>query len=173
MYSLRGTVSIPGCKSQVRHTTSTATALLKLADGCEFQTITPNEILRDRLVFGIKDNKVRERLLRKLKLASADTDEICHAAESMLAQMKVVDDSATVNAVKSGQEIQQKTMEASTEASTDGRGLCKCWNCGRKHEYYKRELCQAFGKMCNKCHKLNHLANKVPKQAGQKVSQYH
>ena len=39
------------------------TALLKIAKGCEFQTITPNEILRDRLVFRIRDNKVRERLL--------------------------------------------------------------------------------------------------------------
>ena len=31
------------------------TALLKLAEGCGFETITPDEILRDRLVFGIKD----------------------------------------------------------------------------------------------------------------------
>ena len=40
------------------------TALRKLAEGCEFQTITPGEILRDRLIFGIKDDKERERLLR-------------------------------------------------------------------------------------------------------------
>ena len=39
------------------------TTLLKIAKGCEFQTITPNEILRDRFVFGIRDNKVKERLL--------------------------------------------------------------------------------------------------------------
>ena len=36
------------------------TALRKLAEGCDFQTITPEEILRDRLVFGFKDDKVRE-----------------------------------------------------------------------------------------------------------------
>ena len=53
------------------------TALIKLAQGCEFQTITPDEILRDRLVFGIRDNKLRERLLRKSKLTLAETDEIC------------------------------------------------------------------------------------------------
>ena len=35
------------------------TALRKLADGCDFETITPEEILRDRLVFGIRDSKVR------------------------------------------------------------------------------------------------------------------
>ena len=40
------------------------TALRKLAEGCEFLTITLGEIPRDRLIFGIKDDKVRERLLR-------------------------------------------------------------------------------------------------------------
>jgi hypothetical protein len=30
----------------------------KLTEGCEFHTITPEEILRDRLVFGIRDNKI-------------------------------------------------------------------------------------------------------------------
>ena len=38
----------------------TALLLLKLAAGCEFDKITADEILRDRLVFGIKDNRVRE-----------------------------------------------------------------------------------------------------------------
>ena len=33
------------------------TALRMLAEGCAFQAITPDEILRDRLVFGIKDDK--------------------------------------------------------------------------------------------------------------------
>ena len=41
------------------------TALRKLSEACEFDTITPNEILRDRLIFGIHDAKVRERLLRE------------------------------------------------------------------------------------------------------------
>ena len=43
-------------------------------------------------MFGIRDDKVRERLLRESKLTLAKTDEICHAAESMMAQMKVVED---------------------------------------------------------------------------------
>ena len=64
--------------------------------------------MRDRLVFGIRDNKARERLLRKSKLTLADTDEICHTAESTPAQMKVVDDGSAVNAVKSEH---QKAME--------------------------------------------------------------
>ena len=57
------------------------TALRQLAEGCDFATITPDEILRDRLVFGIRDAKARERLLRQIKLTLEDTDEICRAAE--------------------------------------------------------------------------------------------
>ena len=34
----------------------------------------------------------------------------------------------------------------------------ECWNCGRRHEYYKRDLCPAYGKICNKCLKPNHFA---------------
>ena len=44
------------------------TALKKLAEGCDFAKITPDEILRDRLLFGIADNKVRERLLHETNL---------------------------------------------------------------------------------------------------------
>ena len=66
------------------------TSLRKLAEGCDFNTITLEEILRDRLIFGINDGKVRERLLREAGLTLAKTDEICRAAESMRAQMKMV-----------------------------------------------------------------------------------
>ena len=53
------------------------TTLRKLSEACEFDTITPNEILRDRLIFGIHDTKVRERLLRENNLTLIKTDEIC------------------------------------------------------------------------------------------------
>ena len=36
------------------------TALSKLAEGCQFQSITPEEILRYRLVFGTGYSKARE-----------------------------------------------------------------------------------------------------------------
>ena len=50
------------------------TALRKLAEGCDFDTITPDEILRDRLVVGILDTKVRERLLRETSVTLAKTE---------------------------------------------------------------------------------------------------
>ena len=67
------------------------TALRKLAEGCEFEAITPDEILRDRLVFGVRDDNVRERLLRESKLTLQKTDGICRTAESTMAQMRLLE----------------------------------------------------------------------------------
>ena len=50
--------------------------LRQLADQCEFETITVDQILRDKIVFGIQDSKVRERLLRKKNLSLQKNDEI-------------------------------------------------------------------------------------------------
>jgi len=58
------------------------TALCHIADKCAFDAITHDDILRDRIVFGIADNKVRERLLREPELDLKKTLETCRAAES-------------------------------------------------------------------------------------------
>ena len=74
-----------------------------MSETCDFHAITPEEILRDRLVFGIQDDKVRERLLREADLTLKKTDEICRAEESMAAPMKIVDDTSgqtKVNVIK-------------------------------------------------------------------------
>ena len=128
-----------------------STALRKLAEGCDFAHITSEEILRDRLVFGISDNKVRERLLRESMLTLAKTNEICHAAESMSVQMKMVEEGTESKVSAVSQDRFKKTM---TEKSKE------CWNCGRRHEHYQKELCPAYGKTCRKCKKLNHFAVK-------------
>ena len=47
------------------------TELRQLANNCSFDDITPDEILRDRILFGIADGRVREALLRKDDLTLA------------------------------------------------------------------------------------------------------
>ena len=145
------------------------TALRMLAEGCDFHTITADEILRDCLVFGIKDDKVRERLLRECTLTLPKTDEICRADESMCAQMKVVSDTSetTINAVKS----QDHTRRSKEQPSTSNKPCRECWNCGRIHEYHLRELCPAYGKTCSSCQKPNHFAAKCRSKT--KTSQKH
>ena len=132
------------------------TELRKIAENCDFQSITPDEILRDRLVFGIRDSKTRECLLRASDLTPKMTDKICHSAESMLAQMKIVEDSCPSNPVSAVKERQNR-QPSGDQGTRQGR---ECWNCGRKHDFQKRESCPAYGKTCTKCHKPNHFAAK-------------
>ena len=69
------------------------TTLRQLVERCEFESITPNQILRDKLVFGIfHDSKVREKLLHEKNLSLEETDEICRSHMTMLQQMRVVGD---------------------------------------------------------------------------------
>ena len=74
------------------------TSLRQIADKCAFDTITPDDILRDRIVFGIADDKVRERLLREPELSLAKTLDICRASEMSRAQIKVVSELNPSNA---------------------------------------------------------------------------
>ena len=67
-----------------------ATALRQLADRCDFTNITPDEILRDRILFGISDGRVRETLLRKDGITLAKVIDTCRAAERSQAQMREV-----------------------------------------------------------------------------------
>ena len=76
------------------------TELRKLAEGSEFHTITPEEILRDSLVFGIRDVKLQERLLRESQLTLKKTDEICLASESTADQLKEVSERDSVHLIK-------------------------------------------------------------------------
>jgi hypothetical protein len=134
------------------------TSLGKIAESCDFASITPDEILRDRLVFGIRDPKTRERLLREGDLTLKRTDEICHAAESMAAQLKVVEDSSTGTGV-STVEPEKRTWQEKTKQQDSGPPTKpQCQNCGRRHDLRRRESCPAFGKTCNKCQKRNHFA---------------
>ena len=43
-------------------------------------------------MFGIRDSKVRERLLREKNFSLKKSDEICRSHETMVQQMKVVGD---------------------------------------------------------------------------------
>ena len=140
------------------------TALRVLADSCGFSSITPDEILRDHLVFGIKDDKTRERLLREHNLTLTKTDEICRAAESMVSQMKIVNESSdtTVHAVKTPplDKPTRQTAQNQYKRPESQRLQRECWNCGQVHNVINREGCPAFGKECRKCHKMNHFASR-------------
>ena len=127
------------------------TALRKLAEGCEFDTITTEEILRDRLIFGIREVKVCERLLRESQLTLQKTDEICRASESTAQQLKEVSEGDTVNSVN----FRKKSRRPRGKKGDTDETTKACSNCGWIHE---ANNCFARGKTCGSCGKLNHFA---------------
>ena len=55
------------------------TALRQLTSKCDFANVTEESLLRDRILFGISNQKLKERLLRKADLTLNRTLEICWA----------------------------------------------------------------------------------------------
>ena len=133
------------------------TALRQIADKCAFDAITPDDLLRDRIIFGIADNKVRERLLREPELNLAKTLDICRASEISQAQIKAVREfnPPNVHLLKEN----KKSSEGQPSPANQLRYPCRF--CGRRHDS-KREACLAWGKQCVKCGKENHFARKCP-----------
>ena len=80
------------------------TELRTIARNCDHESITPDEILRDRLVLGIRDDKVRERLLRTDGLSLKKAVEIVKAAEQTQQQVKIMTGDLSVNTIKENKE---------------------------------------------------------------------
>lgn len=105
--------------------------------------------IRDKLVFGMKDNELRERLLREKALLEKYVVEQIRICE--LSHIR-----ATAMAGSSGcaDVVNRKTFVANGDVSKSVNIDCK--NCGSKHT---KKNCQAFGKTCHKCGKKNHWQN--------------
>ena len=139
------------------------TELRQLAKTCEFNTQTPDEVLRDRLIFGILDNKVRERLLRCESLDLRRTIEICRAAESSQAQMRELD-TTSVQSVHAVENKNYQTSDSRPDRYKKAIIINECRYCGRSHERNKLK-CPAWGKVCSKCQVPNHFASKCRKSS--------
>jgi len=68
------------CKQEPGESISAyVTELRVIAENCAHDEITPDKILRDRLVLGVRDEKERERLLRVNDLTLSKAIDICKA----------------------------------------------------------------------------------------------
>lgn len=149
-------------RTQQQHETfdSFLTDLKLKAQTCNFSDLK-SSMIRDQIVFGIYDKKVRERLLRETELKLEDAVKICHANELAQKHAKtfsdvnngatVIGDSAEIGAVsfKGKKNVQFKNAKKSQD------GTFSCKRCGYQHQ---PSHCSAFGKMCTKCNGKNHFA---------------
>ncbi|XP_021340552.1 uncharacterized protein K02A2.6-like [Mizuhopecten yessoensis] len=147
------------------------TELKPRAKNCEFGD-QKDMMIRDRVIFGIDNDRLKERLLRD----SADPSlnrmiEICRASKASAKQMKEISEPGTdtttgaaataVHAVSKRKQSfggkqskqPQKTQHKQQHATSN---KWKCRNCGKSHP---KNECPAFGKQCHKCGKNNHFKN--------------
>ena len=110
---------------------------------CQYCPRCEPSILRDRIILGIRSNDIRDDLLKVRHLALDKCIDICKASETAVSHSDVlVPDN--VNRVLDGKQ-RDDTKE--------------CKFCSFNHPM-KKEKCPAWGKVCNKCGKMNHFESK-------------
>ncbi|KAE8291509.1 Retrovirus-related Pol polyprotein from transposon 17.6 Protease [Larimichthys crocea] len=130
---------------------------LKLkARTCNFGNLK-DSMIRDQIVFGVIDKKVRERLLREPELKLADAIKIGNASELAKQHAKTFSgqkdqESATAHVAAVHKQIQRQKKQSKPQKDTE---TFSCKRCGNQHA---PKQCPAFGKTCSKCKGKNHFA---------------
>ena len=148
------------------------------AGNCEFGD--QNDLMiRDKLVFGVSDERVKERLLRESDLTLKKAVDVIHAAETTRQQIREMSSGAgpvQVSAVRQNsggsvpkygkkrqtrpppqpplQQSGSQTRRYEGRHSSAGANSIECRKCGRTHKY--RE-CPAYGKQCKQCQGWGHF----------------
>ena len=128
-------------------------------------------MIRDRIVFGVRDVQQKERLLRiSADLTLEKTITACRAVETSQSQIKSMSasQSVKVNAIntyrakggnKYGKKFKSKPVGSSPVNNTSQpyqRNTSQsCQRCGERHG---PRQCKAYGKTCHMCHRKNHFA---------------
>ena len=145
--------------------------MIKLAENCQYGGLC-DDLIRNQLVSGIKDDKVREKLLGTKDLKLDRTIEILKTNQALKFRVKdmasVAADEPIVNKVRHKRSKVQPHSRGNSEKfkkpdkkppNTRHKQISDstCKFCGKIHEF-KRELCPAVDKECHKCKKKGHFA---------------
>ena len=108
--------------------------LKKLGNQCEYGNLR-NELVRDRIVCGIKNENIQRQMLKQADLTLERAIQLCQIDELTDERLKEMTTKAEIN------ELKQERW--------------KCRKCGQHHGYGK---CPAFGSTCSKCSGRHHWA---------------
>ena len=143
--------------------------LRTIARTCNFCDCLKDSLIRDRIVFGVKSDQTRKKLLQEGKLSLKKCIDLCRSAEVTITQMKTISDhvaSEEVNRVK----ITKQTNARRITGNDTTKISCKF--CAGRHPQ-RKESCPAWGKECLKCGGKNHFVRACRKTGGgQRVKVY-
>ena len=138
--------------------------LRKLSEHCGFGD-SMNDMLRDRLVCGVRDSRVQRRLLSEPRLTYAKAFELAQTAELADKHSKDLSKQLPPAVVH----VLQRQNRPSGQSQGATVGYAKCYCCGGgKHT---AQDCRFKEADCNNCGKTGHLARvcrSKPKQGGQR-----
>ena len=120
-----------------------------LSLSCNYNAMR-EEMIRDRIVMGISDARLRRSMLQEPKLTLKTAIERGRASETTTRQLKTMAPTEEVSAVrKKGKAPSHRTGQTSSWPKN-------CKYCGRSHPKDKSK-CPAYGKTCTYCSKKNHF----------------
>uniref|UniRef100_A0A8D8TR55 Peptidase A2 domain-containing protein n=1 Tax=Cacopsylla melanoneura TaxID=428564 RepID=A0A8D8TR55_9HEMI len=133
-----------------------------------------DEVLKARLVCGLWDIGLKERLMRSPDMILKDMVNYCRVAEDaknktdkMVLSDKETGHTVEVHAFKPYKRQQQTWQTASVHANKTGKSFVqteqphgKSWsfNCNRCRTRHLPRQCPAYNKLCTNCHKPNHFS---------------
>lgn len=128
------------------------------ARGCNFGT-GEDDLIRDKVVFSIKDQRIKERLLREADLSLGRCLDLIRAAEESREQIVKMEATSTpqVNAVCPGKSAAHPGKPTQTGSNHSKVAMRICLFCCSRH-VLKKEMCLAYGKLCKSCGERNHFA---------------
>ena len=151
------------------------TRLRLLAVDCTFKD--PEDMIRDRIVFGTSSDKVREKLINEgEKLTLDKAIQIAQSYEYSQQQLKSMgsqlDQVNSIRKASTSRHPVKKRTDPGSHPGPDGarrrrnrnyrpqnqNGHPECDQCGYKHS--RAEKCPAQGKICKNCKGYNHFAKK-------------
>ena len=141
------------------------TELKLLVKDCSFDQ--PDEMVRDRIVFGTSSPAVREKLINKgSDLTLAIAVDIARTHELSQSQLRAMgNEKVEVHGVTPKHRGRANHSNRYKTERSQRHGPCP--NCGSAHD--KTSTCPAKGKKCNFCHKYNHFAKVCRAKVGKKV----
>ena len=119
-----------------------------LAETCEYGTMK-DEFIRDRIIAGVKDERLSDLLVQQNELTLEKTVELARKWEAREVDLKAIrgDPTSQISFVSRSKQHNHGDSKRQSE---------KCWFCaGRRH---KREECPARNAQCQKCSKIGHFA---------------
>ena len=136
-----------------------------LAGKCEF--LEKDNMVRDKIIFSLKDKQLKERLLREKDPDLKKVSEFCRAAEITKQELKSMTESnrpqAQIDAVYNQKRSKSKLTPQKRYENEQGSAYHSvdqfCTRCGSRMHTNTAQNCPAWNKSCDKCGGRHHFAN--------------